>query len=402
MRTWNAIDPSYGVPGLGRILIVLAVAAGFELAEAQPTTPTLSPRPRVVNVGTIQGAKTVIRQGTMVRRVDPIAEDALLRPDELIVARWAAADGETAPTAPGSTKAWSAGFGFIGITREGHEVRFRPIIETVGGLLIAGNASGFRGRIFVGLRDNRDPSAAYSLPLPVSLLVASEADEVAPRQLTMDHTNLPFVEVAVGAQDPPDTVGFSLIAAGTSERASVRLPVIRPRIELSLARSRIQGLGLETAAVTVRAVGLPSPEGRVVAVTSDFASVDPTKVVLDAQGTALTTVRSVSLGEAVINASSPPLAGARERIAFSWPFALLLASILGGIAGAALATVQRSGLPKRRTLVKVAVRGTLTGLIVVALYAIGVNVLPIKPLATAGEVLAFAVAAVGGFVGLKL
>ena len=46
--------------------------------------------------------------------------------------------------------------------------------------------------------------------------------------------------------------------------------------------------------------------------------------------------------------------------------------------------------------------GILTGLVVVALFAVGVNVLPIRPTATAGEALAFALSAAGAYVGLRL
>jgi hypothetical protein len=292
------------------------------------------------------------------------------------------------------------GFGFIALRPDGQEIRFRPIIESAGGLSLSGSTSRFQGRIYVGLRDNRNPDAAYPLPQPVSLLVGGQADELQPRQLTIDHTNLPFAEVTIAAQDPPDPIDFSLIAAGTSERATVSLPIIRPRLTVIAGRSRIQGFGLETAVITVRAVGLTNPEGRVVTVTSDVASVDPVEVRLDQQGVGTTSVRSVSVGEASVNAVSPPLSPAKETIRFSWPVAYFIASVVGGLAGALLAWAQTKG--KKKKLQTVVIRGVLTGVIVVALYAVGVNVLPVHPTATAGEVLAFALAATGGFVGLKL
>jgi hypothetical protein len=113
-----------------------------------------------------------------------------------------------------------------------------------------------------------------------------------------------------------------------------------------------------------------------------------------------TTVRSVSFGKAYIKAESPPLAPAAVPVYFSWPSAFLVTTVLGGILGVALAHLQS---PRRKKNFRtVLIRGVLTGIIVGALYAIGVNVLPIHPTATAGEALTFAVAAVAGFVGLKL
>lgn len=383
------------------LTIALSVVPGRTAGAGQ--TPESASQTRQVQVGNVQGDKTVIRRDAMVRRVDAATKEAPLRRDEFIVARWAAKDEETTPTTPGpDRKAWSVGFGFIGIAPDGREIRFRPIIEsTGGGLAVSKDANAFTGRVFVGLRDNRDPSASYTLPQPISLLVDGQADDVAPRQLTIDHTNLPFTEVLISSQNPPDTVDLNLIAAGTTERATVNLPVVRPSLELFIARTRIQGLGLETAAVSVRSVGLPNPAGRVINVTSDFASVNPTEVTLNDQGSGSTTVRSVSFGNAVIRAASPPMKPAEETMIFSWPIAFFVAAIVGGVSGAALARIQKSGLPKKRSLQTVVVRGVLTGVIVVALYAIGVNILPIQPVAMAGEVLAFALAAVGGYVGLK-
>jgi hypothetical protein len=46
--------------------------------------------------------------------------------------------------------------------------------------------------------------------------------------------------------------------------------------------------------------------------------------------------------------------------------------------------------------------GVLTGLVSVALFAVGVNVLPVQPTATAGEALTFALAAVGAYTGLRI
>jgi hypothetical protein len=123
-------------------------------------------------------------------------------------------------------------------------------------------------------------------------------------------------------------------------------------------------------------------------------------VSLDAQGLGTTSVRSVSFGEAAITAVSPPLAPAMAPIYFALPVAFLLASIIGGLLGAGLARLQNA--KKVRNLRTVLIRGMLTGIIMVVLYGIGVNILPIHPTAMAGEALAFGVAAIGAFVGLKV
>lgn len=357
--------------------------------------------PQRVEVGTVPGEKTVVRNGDLlIRKVDPSVKDMTLAANEYVVARWSKEDEKVPPVSVRDGEARLGGFGFIAVTRDGQEVRFRPVIETSGGLALTGSGSRFQGRVYVGLRDNNDPSASYKLPQPVSLLVTAQADELMPRQLSIDHTNLPFAEVTIASADPPDPTDLNLIASGTAERATISLPVIRPRVELLPVRSRIQGLGLETSTISVRAVGVPDPGGRVVFVTSDLGSVDPSQVQLDAQGVGTTTIRSVSFGQATIRAESSPLAPAMVSIQFSWPIAFLLASVIGGLTGSGLALLQKGG--RKRSLRTVLIRGVLTGIVMVALYAIGVNLLPIHPTANAGEALAFAIAAVGGFVGLKV
>jgi hypothetical protein len=104
----------------------------------------------------------------------------------------------------------------------------------------------------------------------------------------------------------------------------------------------------------------------------------------------------------MVRASSPPLSEATAPVRFAWPIAVLVAAVLGGMIGAYVGRVQRSRIRSRRALVSVVSIGLLTGIVVVVLYAVGVNVLPIQPTATAGEALAFALAAVGGYLGLRV
>jgi hypothetical protein len=325
----------------------------------------------------------------------------MVRPGEYVIGRWRAVSDPVTPTVATEGQAWPIEFGFIGVTREGREVRFRPVVEAAGGLLSAIDAAGFKGSIFVGLQDLNDPAARYDLPRPISLLVTAPASEVSPRQFEIGHTSLPFTEIALVAPDPPDALSVTVQASGTSERATIDIPVTRPRLELSFARSWIQGFGLEATDVTVRSVGLNNPAGRVVTFSSDFGSVDPSRVTLDEQGIGTTTLRSVSLGQGSVSTSSPPLSAASGMVQFGWPIGFLVAATLGGVAGALLGRARATGRRKRHTAAAAVGIGVLTGLVTVALFAVGVNVLPIQPTATAGEALTFALAAVGAFTGLR-
>src|SRR5215831_16558803 len=161
-----------------------------------------------VQLGTVSGEKTVIRGDVKLRKVDASVKETELRPNEYIVARWADKEVKIPPIASKAGNAWSVGFGFIGIAPDGREIRFRPVIESAGGLALQ-DAGKFQGRIFVGLRDNKDPAASYPLPQPVSLLVSGQADELLPRQFSMDHTNLPFTEITIASSNPTDPTEFT-------------------------------------------------------------------------------------------------------------------------------------------------------------------------------------------------
>lgn len=368
--------------------------------------PAVAAQERQVDLARLPGPKTVL-SSRGVRDVAAGARSVAIRPGEYVVARWASGIRPSTPVVAKEGKAWVLDYGFIGVTREGREVRFRPVVESSGGLFLSSDAGEFTGLIHVGLQDLRDPTAAYELPQPINLLVSAAAHDVSPRQLAIDHTSLPFTDVAIGARDPADSLEITVQAGGSRDRATLSLPVVRPRLELSIERPRIQGFGLETSEVTVRARGLTDPAGRIVTLSSGsgtepVGSLRAARVTLGAQGVGGTTIRSASVGKSTVAASSPPLASAHATITFAWPVAFLVAAVLGGVIGAYLGRRRLSRDDKSHGPFYVMGVGALTGIVAVALYAVGVNVLPVQPVATAGEALVFAVAAVAGYVGLRL
>jgi hypothetical protein len=361
---------------------------------------------RQVDLAKLPGTKTVL-SSRGARDVGADVRRAAIRPGEYIVARWANGTRPSTPLVATDGKAWTLEYGFIGVTRDGREVRFRPVVESSGGLFVSSDASAFEGLIHVGLQDLRDPAAAYELPRPINLLISAQAHDVSPRQLAIGHTSLPFADVAIRAREPADSLQVTVQASGTRHRAALSLPVVRPRLELSIARPRIQGFGLETSEVTVRARGLTAPAGRIVTLSSGgrtepVGSLETARVTLDAQGIGGTTIRSASVGTSTVAVSSPPLVPAHATIAFAWPLAFVVAAVLGGVIGAYLGRRRLSHDDKSHGPLYVIGVGALTGIVAVALYAVGVNVLPVQPVATAGEALVFAIAAVAGYVGLRL
>src|SRR5262249_1833995 len=114
-----------------------------------------------VQVGTVAGEKTVVRGDIGVRKVAATVKETELRANEYIVARWADKEVKIPPIATPSGNAWSVGFGFIGVAPDGREIRFRPVIESAGGLALR-DAGKFQGRIFCGSSRQQGPGRKLS------------------------------------------------------------------------------------------------------------------------------------------------------------------------------------------------------------------------------------------------
>jgi len=106
----------------------------------------------------------------------------------------------------------------------------------------------------------------------------------------------------------------------------------------------------------------------------------PGEVVLDAQGTGTVDVAPTTRGPVSITASAPGYTPGSARLKFLPPLRTLVAGGIGGLGGGLIRLLQRvrKGLSLTAYSSRVVV-AVLVGLLVFGLYAIGVNLLPIKP-----------------------
>src|SRR5262245_14070495 len=107
---------------------MILVLFGVILTVASPVQQTRKPRPAVISsapqkvkLETVPGDKTGVSGDLMMRKIGASSKEAELRMNEYVVARWAAKDEKIAPVAAREGNAWKAGFGFIGINRDGQE-----------------------------------------------------------------------------------------------------------------------------------------------------------------------------------------------------------------------------------------------------------------------------------------
>ncbi|HVS12512.1 MAG TPA: hypothetical protein VMV46_01215, partial [Thermoanaerobaculia bacterium] len=277
----------------------------------------------------------------------------------------------------------------------------QALVEVDGGGMRPQAGGGFLGRIFAAVRDVRRPGESRTLETPIELLVTAEVDEVEPRRISLNQTNR-FSEVSLRATSPRDLVRVRLVPSFDPEGAEIEMPVLRGELRLTISPREIQGLGLETARVTVQAAGLPSSAGLVVALSSDRGSLEADAPTLNPSGIASTTIRSVSLGEATVRAEAAAagLAPGEAAVHFVFPWLFLAAALVGGVVGSLIRWARTEHAARRSLWVELLVLGVLVGLVVAAAYSIGINLLGLEPKARAGEALVFVLAALGAYFGI--
>jgi hypothetical protein len=289
---------------------------------------------------------------------------------------------------------------------EGGEVRSAGLVAEVGGggLRPAPDGAEFGGEVFVALEDRTDPGRTYRLPVAIEVLVTAPVDRVEPGQVELAATNS-WRSIRLSSAAAPDEFQVKLRSPTDPEGVELAVSTVRPRLRVEVSPQRIQGLGLELATVNVSAEDLAQPRGRKVTLSSTGGSLTPTEVQLDEQGMAQAQIRSVAVGTTQVVARSPSFsAGTSAAVSFTAPWPFILATLLGGAVGAVLRLFQpgQRASGRRRPLAVDVALGMAGGLVTAVLYAVGVNLLPVTPTATAGEALVFGLAAVGGYLGLLL
>ncbi len=257
-------------------------------------------------------------------------------------------------------------------------------------------ASGmFTGEIGLGVTDivPGRPRRELSTPIHFEVIGAHEADPVL---------------VRVAATTPPHPrVRVTMTAAGAIRVASDLIPQgvgldmpLAPALSMLSGSTSIEGWGLGKTDINISLTGLSEVQNRFVNLRATSGFLEKTRVPLDENGNATVSIRSDQLGTAVITATTPGYQRAETQIAFRFPYTTLMASLLGGLVGAGIRVFARAGLTGKRVVFAL-LGGVLVGTLIFALYAVGVNVLPVTPTVTVGAVLVFAISGLGAFLGSR-
>lgn len=281
---------------------------------------------------------------------------------------------------------------------EGSELNLKPFI-LVNRPLQRGESGMFEGELLVGVTEIVDSQLTRQLPTPLLFEIVGAVKSV-PERVLIETTSPPFRRVRVIIDTVQDRAAKLLIVSVIDRKGTeISLPLAG---ELSVGTSSdgIEGLGLETAEVNVILGGSNAAKRKVTLNVRPSGYLDRSILTLDADGAAQTELRSGWIGAAVITATNPDFRAATKEIHYRLPYRTLGASLFGALLGAIASYLIASSQVSRPT--RRIAGAALIGVIVFALYAVGVNVLPVEPKVTVGAIFVFAVSALGAFIAPSL
>jgi hypothetical protein len=292
---------------------------------------------------------------------------------------------------------------FPGIVRQvdesGDQVQLKMIALVGKKLAYDATHNSFVGSIWLGVNEIVGGRPPRQLVTPVDFEIL-DADNAQPAEVHVTRTGAPYQEVQLQLS-AAEGAKVNITSNLAPDPFDLPLP-LKPALLVRASDDPIDGLGLGSSVITVTAIGLNNAKGRpVVFQKVGGGSIKPQQGQLDENGMASTELRSDGLnGGAQVIAVLPGLSQVSTNVGFRPPYGAIFASLIGALFGAAIrvgTSKLRGGHAALAILVSV-----LVGVVVFALFAVGVNVLPIKPTVTQGAAVVFAISALGAFLGASV
>jgi hypothetical protein len=281
------------------------------------------------------------------------------------------------------------------------ELQLKPYVLVGQPLQYQKNIARFVGTIHVGVADlsSEGRSRVLASPLDFQVLETAVAE---PERFVISATSPPYQRVAITSEVTGAIARLRVASNFDLAGMVVEVPV-EPTLLVSIDGDDLRAFGIQTARVTVTAVGgTAAPRGSPILSVSGEASafLEDDAPMFDAAGRARTTLRTDGVGEVVVKAEYPSYAPGEDGATVIWPLFTLGAASLGGLVGGVLRLAPR--VPNRISALKLAiglVTAVLLGVVVFALYVVGVKVLPVDFGVQTGDIFAFACAALAGWLG---
>lgn len=278
----------------------------------------------------------------------------------------------------------------------GELMRVLPDVDTAG-VQLRYNAIDdlFTATVRIGLKDLGQNRSKRNLADTLNLQVTASPGETNPSDLQILHTGLPYTSVRVVSQTMADSVRL-IVQTPHFPATSYRIGIERESLQLKPATPSIVGFGLESIDVTVSLPPVFAGKPRSAAIESQIGRLSSAVVLIDSMGTGVVSIRSRSTGVDTISATVLGLTVGATTITYVPPILFFLATLAGSIIGGMIPDRQTASRSWRHSAWKV-LSGIASGIILVALYSVGIVNLP----AGVSETSVFAVAGLGGVFGLR-
>jgi len=272
------------------------------------------------------------------------------------------------------------------------QVVLSPVLISESPMRYNKNSHLFQGLLLVILEESGQ-SQSKKLSQPVSFAVASDADEVVPKDASIDHSNFPPLEIRFASLNPSDSVQLTFITSTNPQGYRKYLPV-EPILSVEAADTVLEGFGIERTNITVTMKPPGSGQVHALHISSSLGSLDPEEIHL-VRGQASTHLRSEGIGNARVTLTSPDFSPAELNITCVFPWSFLSVAFVGGIVGGIVRKlVRKSGL------ISSIVVGVLWGLIVAVAWAgVGLNLLSLPLPSYVNEAVVFVLCALAALIG---
>ena len=287
------------------------------------------------------------------------------------------------------------------LSADGAEMQLKPYAIPGQPLQYKADSKTFIGTIRVGVADLSGGGVSRALTAPMSFEVLETA-LAAPSMFEIAQTSPPSKEVTI-TSTVVGTTRLRITSTFSPETLDVEVPM-EPTLIVSIDADNLRAFGMQTARITVTAIGDSGPEGRRVTLSAPGAFLtEGTPPTLDESGTAYATLRTDAAGRIVVTASVPGYATGSASVHVVVPLFTIAAVTLGGLLGGFLRLGPR--IRKRMNVTQFIVGMIISigvGVLVFALYATGVKVLPVDFSVVVGDTLAFAIAGLAAWLGTKV
>jgi hypothetical protein len=312
---------------------------------------------------------------------------------------------EPAPPGLGVTDGVALPVRFLSVdSATGNLMALKPWFDDGGGLRYDSRRNAYVGTIRMGVRDTLNATRPRLLSPAVRFSIVANADSVTPERIEIGETNVFSTSARLSTARRDAAMRVTVWPDFSDRGIDLWIPYRRDTLLVTVDRPRVDGLGLESAVITVAVPpGALAPEDSVaVMLQASRGSFDVQTVYPKGTTPATARLRSDGIGALTVTASAPTLDAGTSRMEFTIPTGLLSGGLIGALMGSGLITLRERRRSASRNLGAIIGSGLLAGIVVAIVIAIGVMKLPGLDLPSgSGSLVALLAGVVGGYVGPK-